>query len=115
MPMVVPLAPSIPHYEAGLTIGTVQYRINVRWNGRMGLFFMDLMDVDGNHIRSGMAMVLGTFLGRQSASADFPPGAFMLTDTSGEGVDAGIDDLGSRVQMHYLTDEELEELGGQAL
>lgn len=111
MPLLVPLIPSVPFYEGGLTLGTVQYRINLHWNSRMDLFFMDLLDVDGNHIRSGMAMVLGTFIGRQSASAEFPPGAFVLSDTSGEGRDAGIDDLGSRVQLYYFTDEELAALG----
>ncbi len=112
MPKLVPLVPSNPHYEAGLTIGTVQYRLVVRWNGRVECFFMDLLDVDGNPIRMGMAMVLGTFIGRQCAHADWPGGAFFLVDSSGTGTDAGIDDLGARVLMYHVTDEELEELDG---
>lgn len=112
MPKILPLTPSLPNYQAGLSVGTTQYLINVRWNGREEKFYMDVLDQDGNAIRSGMALVLGTFIGRQEASADFPPGAFVLVDTSNEGRDPGIDDLGARVQVYHFDEDELEELVG---
>lgn len=111
MPKLVPLVPSIPNYRAGLTIESTQYLIDVRWNGRMEVWFLDLMTEAGEMIKAGIAIVLGAFLGRTAASADFPGGAFVAVDTSNEGQDAGIDDLGTRVLLYYYSEEELAALG----
>lgn len=107
---IVPLLPSIPNYRAGLTIGTVQYLADVHWNGREEKWYFDLLTEDGEQIVSGVGIVLGAFLGRKSASALMPAVTFVAVDTSGEGRDAGIDDLGTRVQVYSVSYEELDEL-----
>lgn len=107
MPSTLPLVPSIPFYRVGTTLNNVQYLLDITWNGRDGAWYMSILDADANPIAMGLKLVLGSRLGRTSAAPNFPDGAIVLQDTSGNGVDAMFDDLGTRVIAIYFTPTEL--------
>lgn len=81
------------------TVGLAHYRVTSRWNDRSGVFTLDIDDADtGDSIISGMPVVLGADL-----LLGFCPrlGSMQALDLSaaspGLGVDAGPDDLGTRI------------------
>jgi hypothetical protein len=106
MPNVLPLFPSIPNYRFGTALNSVQYLVDIRWNGRESACYMDIFAEDESPIRRGMKIVLGTLLGGRSADPRFP-GVLIASDLSGEGRDAGLDDLGTRVAVYLYSEEDL--------
>lgn len=111
MAVQLPLVPSVPAYRFGTSILSVQYLIDVHWNGREGKWYMDLLTDDEVPIRNGIPLVLGAVLGHDGASPDWPAGVFVVADLSRTGADAGFDDLGTRVVVYHLTDAEVAALG----
>lgn len=111
MPTNLPLVPSIPNYRVGTTIENVQYVLDVRWNARDGAWFMDVSDSTAVPIALGIKLVLGIALGRRITDARFPTGLLYAADLSNQGLDATLDDLGTRVVIQYLTADELTALG----
>jgi len=103
---VLPLIPSVPSYRFGTTLGDISYVVDVHWNARDGAWYMDILDENANTIRGGIKIVLGSRLGRRCVSPLFPFGVLVATDLSGAGIDAGLDDLGTRVQVAFITAEE---------
>jgi hypothetical protein len=101
----------IPNYRVGTMLGGVQYVLDVRWNGRAsdgaGAWYLDISTSAGVLIRAGIKIVLGALLGRRSVSPDFPRGVLIAADLSGAGVDATLDDLGTRVVVYFYTFDEL--------
>lgn len=106
MPQIIPLEPSEAFYRFSTTLEDTDYIFNVRWNGRDAAWYFDLFTIDDVLIAGGNKIVLGAYPGARSASADMPPGVFIVSDTSDAGLDATYEDLGVRVVMHYYTVEE---------
>lgn len=109
MAVELPLIPSEPFYTFGVDLEDTSYLIEMRWNGRdvPGAWYMSIMEEDGTPIRMGIKVVLGTFLGRRSVNAKFPPGLLVAIDLTGKGQDATLDDLGTRVVVYYYTAAEI--------
>lgn len=96
------------NYAMSTVLDEVVYTFVVRWNGRASSWFFDLYDVDGEIIIAGVRIVTGVMLGRRSTDPRMPKGAIMAHDLSGEGLDAGRDDLGTRVRLYYYPAADLE-------
>jgi hypothetical protein len=98
----LPFEPSTPSYRVSTTLGDTQYLLDVHWNERAEAWYFDILAADETRIRSGIKVVLGTFLGGRCVTPGFPDGVLVATDTSGEGRDAGFDDLGTRVVVLFI-------------
>jgi len=107
MPRLIPLTPSEPFYSFTTTLEDVDYLFDVRWNAIDGAWYFDVSTVSEEPILPGIKIVLGASPGRLCIDPRFPPGAFFVVDTTGQGVDAGFDDIGTRVQLHYYTSAEV--------
>ena len=103
----LPLIPSVARYRFGTTLDGVQYLFDVRWNGRQGVWHMDILTEDAVAIIVGATLVLGFWVAARSVDAVRPPGLFTLRDTSDNGEDAGFDDMGERVLLYYWSPSEL--------
>lgn len=99
---VLPLVPAEPSYRRSTTLGETQYLLDVHWNERAGAWYMDILASDETRIRSGIKIVLGALLGGQSVAPGFPDGILVAKDKSGQGRDAGYDDLGERVVVLFI-------------
>lgn len=110
MPQILPLQPSNPHYRFGTTLAEEPYLIDIRWNGREGAWYMDILSEDEDRIASGLKLVLGGPIGDLSPSNDFPAGHFYLFDASRTGTEATFEDLGVRVNLYFYTEQDLEEI-----
>ena len=102
-PIVIPLIPSNPNYRVTTTIGGDPYIFDVLWNVRDGAWYFDLLNPDETPIAYGLKIVIGTSIGRRIKHPLFQAGAFMAKDLSNQYLDAGLDDMGVRVQLRYYT------------
>lgn len=107
MPQQLPLIPSIPHSRVSTTLAGAQYLLDVRWNARASAWFMDLLAEDETPICHGIKVVLGAAMGGRSTHPRFPAGMLMAVDLTGQGREAGFDDIGTRVVVYFFTAEDL--------
>jgi len=79
-----------------------------RWNDRVGQWSMDVLDGEGVAIVTGIRVVLDVpLLSRYRGLAATPPGDIIAVDTSGTQTEAGFEDIGRRVVLYYLSQEEI--------
>lgn len=98
----LPFVPSIPFYRFSTALEGTVYVFDVRWNSRAEQWAFDVSEEDGTTIINGAVVVLGACMGRTSEHNLFMAGAIVARDTSGEQVEATLDDLGTRVQIFYI-------------
>jgi hypothetical protein len=91
-----------PHYDFSSTLEGKLLTFELRWNERSGAWFLSLFDDTGAAIFSGRRVVLGADLLGRSSDSRLPPGMLIAYDASGADLDAGRNDLGSRVQLLYI-------------
>lgn len=79
------------------------FRLDFRWNSRTEQWVIDVFDGGGQAIVQGVRGVINVpLLAKYGARDDLPAGVLMLIDSSGNDEDAGLADLGSRVELYYL-------------
>lgn len=93
------------------------YGFRARWNERdsydpvtateRGAWYIDVTDAAGDPLATGIKVVLGSYLGRQFDLPLFRDGALVAVDLTNEGRDAGVDDLGTRVVVLWLSTAEI--------
>lgn len=108
MPNVLPLVPSVPNYRVSTTLDERQYVLDIRWNTRAGKWVMDVLTDEAQPIRTGLHLVLGAMY--VSSDPRWPAGLFVAADLSGEGREATLDDMGTRVVVFFYTAAEIAAL-----
>lgn len=93
---------SNPDYTMGVVLDTNHFIMHIYWNDRQLAWFFDMLQPDQTPIINGVKVVLGQYLGRTAQVPPFTTGVIGAVDTSGSGLDAGFDDLGSRVVLVYV-------------
>ena len=113
MAVTIPIvrdADDASHFDMQAVLDGVTYTLEFRWNVRLGAWFMNVLDADGEEARLlGLRLVADYPLAANIADRT-PPGVFLALDTGaavGSGEDPGFDDLGSRVQLMYIPKAEL--------
>lgn len=109
MAEAIPFDPSVPHQRVEATMAGIAIVIDARWNARDSAFYLDFFEADGlTPIIRSVKVVLGAKLGRTSTHPFFVGKALFAFDRSGEGVECGLDDLGARVDVMYLTERDVQ-------
>lgn len=100
--VILPIDPQVPDQQFQVELDAVTYTFRFKWNSRGNGWFMDLLDAGENPLLYGRRVVLGwPLLIRFSNFAGFPQGTLEAVDTSGQDLEAGINDLGARVVVMY--------------
>lgn len=112
MSAFIPCAPSGAAYWVQRTaLDGRDYLLTFRWSQREGVWRLDLADLDGVAIVSGLVLVVGVSLLRGVVDTRRPAGELVVIDTSGaQDRDPGFDDLGApgaRFVLAYFTAAEL--------
>lgn len=82
----------------------VKYRFEVKYNDRSGAWTMDIYRVStGEPLIMGASLVLDTDILDPYYTI---PGAIMALDLVTDKIEAGPDDMGSRVKVYWYSDEE---------
>lgn len=108
MPVQLPLDPVNPNYRVGTVLGGEQFILDIRWNGRDGAWYMDILAEDEDPIVQSLKLVLGSVPGLSCVDPRAPRGIFEVVDLSGAGIDAKVDDLGTRVIVLFFEVEEVD-------
>lgn len=108
----IPITPSDPWQEITVPLddtdgSTTPYIFEIRWNPRESAWYLNLFEANGDPIITGIKIVLGMYLGRRSRHSFFRKGVLVAIDTSNQGKEAGLDDLGTRVVLRRYTAQEV--------
>lgn len=103
MPEILPFVPGNANYRLATTLDGDPYILDVRWNGRDGAWYFDLLEEDETPIVHGLKIVLGGYIGRYVDHLLFKNGVFFAVDTSGQRLPPTLDDLGTRVQVYRFS------------
>lgn len=115
MPVVVPIVAGDTHQKITTAIDGETYVLRVRWNTSDAAWYLDAWERDGTTaIAYGVKIVVGIMLGATVQHQLFMGGMFAW-DTSGEGLDPGIGDLGGRVLLVATTAGDRTLLGQPAV
>ena len=102
MPRRIPFVPSKNNYRLNVPLDGTRYLFdNIHWNAQDhgGAWFLDLREEDESPILLGIKLVLGARIGISSTHPFFQSYFVRVVDTAGQGIDAGYDDLGARIQL----------------
>lgn len=108
---VIAIDGSLPWQDAVVTLDGVDYVIELAWNTRDSRWYLSLKTAAGTELLMGVAVVVDySLLSRVSWSPDAPPGVLMAIDTTGAHAEISeMEDLGSRVQLTYLSSDEVSD------
>lgn len=107
MSLLLPIDQQTSHFTFSTELEGVSYSFSFRWNDRDGAWFMGIGDGSGNPLVAGIKVLLGVaLLGRRPAPG-LPPGNIIVIDTTDQDIDAAYEDLGRRIQLYYLTTDEI--------
>jgi hypothetical protein len=121
MPEVIPTSfdPAVPFYQQETTLEGRSYLLTFRFNTRANKWFLDIADESGSPIAEGDTIVANWPLFRKVVDSRLPPGMLLALDRShddpAEGFKRlytapGLTELGTRVQLVYLTAAEVADL-----
>jgi hypothetical protein len=111
MAVNISLTPGLPFFDLQMTLDDVAYTLQFRWNVRCERWFMDILDEQASTLLQAGICLVADFPLTAVRTGRTPPGIFVALDTSGAGLDPTIDDLGTRVQLIYFTEEEIAPIG----
>lgn len=101
---ILPCSSNQPDFNFQCELDAVTYGFRFRWNEREQAWFMTLSDVAGNDLVGSVRVVVGfPLVARSRHLTGMPPGALIASDTSGQDLDPGLDELGGRVQLFYYS------------
>lgn len=82
-------------------LGDTKYQFDIRFNDRSRVWSMSITDdATSTLLVSGIAILLGQNL---LAPFNLDMGALMAYDESNSGIDAGANDLGSRINVYWFS------------
>lgn len=110
MASIIPFVPGIPEQTISITLDGEPYVMRARWNtsddGLVGAWYLDAWERDGKTpIAFGIKLVLGVRLGRNFTHPLFSAG-LLLIETVETGLEATLQDFGSRVLLVHLNTAE---------
>lgn len=101
---VIPMedAPELGAFYLNVELSGSTYQLNFQYNSREGFWYFDLLDVDGNYIRSGIKIVSNYPLIRLAMMQGRPLGELIAIDTRSIKADPTLEDLGNAVVFGYV-------------
>lgn len=91
----------LPAYFYVVTLEGAQYRLDFRYNERMGKWFLKISDPTGVELMGAVPITASCPLFNRFRRANLPPGTLVAFDSSGKNQDPGRFDLGDRVRLIY--------------
>lgn len=83
----------------------VPYTFVFRWNERSNHWFLTIRDAAGADLTTGRKLVASAPIGAHETIDGYPPGTIWTLDLTGTGEDPRLRDLGDRVVMMYVDED----------
>jgi hypothetical protein len=93
------------NFSVRVLLGDEVYRLAFHYNERLSRWFLSLFDQDDEAIFEGYALLLGIDYLRLVRDERLPEGSLVLDDSTGANAECGVDDLGQRCNLFYITDD----------
>lgn len=103
MSQVVPLRQGVASFVQRSSLDGVTFELALSWNDRDQGWYLSIADSNGDPIRSGIRLAFDWPLLIQVVDERRPAGELYAEDLDGTGIDAGLEDLGGRVRLYYVT------------
>lgn len=103
----IPTDTVLAHYSEEVDLDGATFTLLFLFNDREGFWYLDIFDLLGARIRSGIKITTGTPLLRLVTLAIRPPGEILAIDATGEDKEAGLGDLGDSVTLTYTEEASL--------
>lgn len=97
----IPTRTDLDNYSEVVVLQNVTYTFNFAWNYRASYWGLTILDPNGNQIVAGVALRINVNILGIVSDPLKPPGQLAVVDTSGAGLDPGLNDLGGRVVLLY--------------
>lgn len=101
----IPVRSDFKAYSFQIDLEGTVYTLRFRFNQRMERWIMDIATAADEDILNGIVVLTGVPLTDKYVYETLPPGRFIAIDQSGEGRNAGADDLGNDVRLIYEESE----------
>lgn len=102
LPLLIPLRSDLPAFTTQVQLEGTTYTLSFRWNTRGQAWFMVVLNDEADTVLVGETRCVVGFPINAYLTGRQPPGVFVFDDTSRQGKDPGLTDLGGRVQLVYL-------------
>lgn len=103
----IPITANVPSQTFRITLNSVSYNMEARWNSRAAFWSLDIADENQNDIINGIALKAGCNL---LEPFNFGIGGLYLYDTTEANLEATLSNIGSDTILVYLTPDEVDEL-----
>lgn len=99
---IIPTLADTEFYTERVELDGVVFALTFAWNTREEKWYLSIADADGVALASGIKIVADWPLFQSVSNTDMPKGMMIANDTSGAGLDPGLDELGGRVLLMYM-------------
>lgn len=99
--VIIPTSTELALYFQNVELDATVFQLVFRFNDREGFWYLDINDVEGNRIRSGIKLVVAFPLLRLIAQTPRPEGEMVVVDTTSSDAEAGLNDLGGTSLLAY--------------
>lgn len=103
----LPILPSVPFQSFQVELDGVLYGFEFRWNHRSETWAMNLLDVNGDALLTGIRLCFGGPVLPISRSLSTPPGELILVESTAGVGDPKLDTLGAQVLLLYMDAAEI--------
>lgn len=100
MALIIPIT-NDPNQELRVTLGDTEFYMIIKYNVRAELWTLNILDAGKDPIVEGIACRVDYSLLSRYKDIRLPENKLFLIDTSGEGLDPTLDDMGQRVLLAY--------------
>ncbi len=98
----LPLDPALAHYEFETPLDGVAYRFRLKWNARDESFNLNVLDQEGNQLRSGIKVVTDWSLLLRWVDGGRPAGDVVSVSLGDVARPARLGELGDSVVLTYV-------------
>lgn len=110
MALLLPIQPGNPNFTIDVDMDGVTYTLQFKWNARAPGWFVSISTSTGEVLVLARRLPVNWPLWWRNRDPLLPSGYLMLNDTTGADLDPGVEDLGARVQVVYVTAAEVAAL-----
>lgn len=106
--IVIPTRSDLSSYRFQVTIESVIYIFEFRWNTQFEFWTFDIYDFGSVPLITGVKLIVNYPLTKRYAKEELPPGELIAIDSTSTLDRVGRNDLGDKVQLIYMTEAEYD-------
>lgn len=111
MAFILPIDGEFSRFAVDVPLDGEDFTLSFSWNTRDSRWYLAVSDAAGVELATGVPLVIDTPLLQKFADARMPSGWLMVYDTTDQGGEiVEQEDLGSKVQVVYLDEAEVDAL-----